>query len=113
MVRSLLYLQPRDGDYDTLVDYYRRSRVLEDAAQVEGFISSQLHVPLEGGPALVTALWRDPESYRRWIEHPARERSAAALGELVEGGLDAGTQGAVYEVVLDERRADRRTDDAA
>jgi heme-degrading monooxygenase HmoA len=103
LVRSVLFLQPRDGDYEAIVDFYRRTRVLEDAARVDGFISSQLHVPLEGGPALVTALWRDPESYRRWLEDPARARSAPGLGELVEGGLDAGTEGKVYEVALDQR----------
>lgn len=103
LVRSVLYLRPRDGDHEAIVDYYRRTRVLEDAARVDGFISSQLHVPLEGGPALVTALWRDPDSYRRWLEDPARARSAPGLGELVEGGLDAGIAGTVYEVVLDQR----------
>jgi heme-degrading monooxygenase HmoA len=104
MLRSVLYIEPRAGDHGAVVDYYRRSRVLEDAARVDGFVSSELHVPLgDGGSVLVTALWRDAESYRRWVDHRARARSAADLAGLVEGEFDAHVRGKLYEVVLEQR----------
>jgi heme-degrading monooxygenase HmoA len=103
MVRSVLYLEPRAGDYDAVVDYLRRTRVLEDAAHVDGFVSSELQIPLGGGPLLVTALWRDRHAYERWVGHPARAQSADGLAQLVEGGVDAGSRGALYEVVLEQR----------
>jgi heme-degrading monooxygenase HmoA len=103
MVRSVLYLEPRAGDHDAVVDYYRRTRVLEDAAHVDGFVAAELQVPLGGGPLLVTALWRDRHAYERWVGHPARARSAEGLTQLVEGGVEAGSRGALYEVVLEQR----------
>ena len=103
MVRSILYLEPRAGDYDAVVEYYRRTRVLQDAARVEGFVSSELHVPLGEGQLLVTALWRDRHAYERWVGHPARARSADGLAQLVEGGVEAGSRGVLYEVVLEQR----------
>ena len=103
MIRSILYLEPRAGDYDAVVEYYRRTRILEDAARVDGFVSSELHVPLGEGPLLVTALWSDRHAYERWVGHPARARSADGLAQLVEGGVEAGSRGALYEVVLEQR----------
>jgi heme-degrading monooxygenase HmoA len=106
VIRSVLFIEPRGGDHDAVVAFYRRSRVLEDAATVDGFVSSEVHVPLEGGAVLVTALWRDAEAYQRWVDHPARARSAEGLAEVVEGDFDAGVRGTLYEIVV-EQPADR------
>jgi heme-degrading monooxygenase HmoA len=102
LIRSVLYVEPRDGDHGAIVRFYRERRLLERAAEVDGFISSELHVPLERGPLLVTALWRDADAYRRWLEHPARAAAADGLASLVEEDFDAQASGDVYEVVLAE-----------
>ncbi len=100
MIRSVLYVKPREGDHQAVVGFYRERRILERASEVDGFISSEVHVPLEQGPILVTALWRDAAAYRGWLEHPARAAAAEGMASLVEGDFNAETSGDVYEVVL-------------
>src|SRR3954453_3611170 len=101
MVRSVLHLTPKGGDVAAIVDFYRRNAVLEQAARQDGFVAAELQVPAEGsGEVLVTALWRDAAAYDGWVANPARATMAPALAELVEGDLEVGTRGAVYEVVL-------------
>lgn len=102
MIRSVLYVEPRDGDHRAVVDFYRERGILARAAEVEGFISSEVHVPVDEGPVLVTALWRDADAYRDWLEHPARAAAAEGLASLVKGDFDADVSGEVYEVVLTE-----------
>jgi heme-degrading monooxygenase HmoA len=101
MIRSVLYLTPRGGDAGAIVEFYRRHAVLRQAAQQDGFLGAELQVPVEpGGDILVTALWRDAEAYDGWVANPARAAMAPQLAELVDGDLEAGTRGAVYEVAL-------------
>jgi heme-degrading monooxygenase HmoA len=101
MIRSVLYLTPRGGDSAAIVEFYRRHAVLEQAARQDGFLGAELQVPVEGGgDVLVTALWRDAAAYDGWVANPARAAIAPQLAELVEGDLEAGTRGAVYEVAL-------------
>jgi heme-degrading monooxygenase HmoA len=100
-VRSVLYLQPRDGDVQALVDYYRREDVFGRAMRQPGCLGCELQVPVDGdGPVLVTALWESPAAYEGWVANPWRQESAGALDALVEGGLGPGTRGQVYEVVI-------------
>lgn len=106
MIRSVLYVEPRDGDHRAVVNFYRERRILAHAAEVDGFVSSEVHVPVEDGPILVTALWRDADSYRHWLEHPARAAAAEGLASLVEGDFDAEVAGQVYKVVLAEPDGD-------
>jgi heme-degrading monooxygenase HmoA len=101
VIRTVLYLDPKDGDHGAVVGYYRRSRILERAAEVDGFLSSELQVPARGeGAVLVTALWRDAAAYDRWVEHPARAGAADELAELLAGDFGAAVRGELYEVVL-------------
>ena len=100
MIRSVLYLTPRGGDAAAVVDFYRRHAVLEQASRQDGFLGAELQVPPEGGDLLVTALWRDAAAYEGWLANPARAAMAPELSALVEGHLDAGVRGAVYEVAL-------------
>lgn len=101
MIRSVLYVTPKDGDYSAIVDFYRDRRVLERAAEVDGFVGSELQVPADGkGPLLVTALWRDEQAYGRWLGSPHRTEQARELAPLVDGSFGVGTYGTVYEVVL-------------
>jgi quinol monooxygenase YgiN len=100
-VRSVLYLEPRDGNAEALIDYYRRQDVFGRAMRQSGCLACELQVPVGGqGAVLVTALWESAAAYDGWIANPWRQESAAQLDELVEGGLGPGTRGQVYEVVI-------------
>lgn len=103
MIRSVLYLRPREGRSADIVDFYRRYAVLERASKQDGFLGSELQLPVRGeGDVLVTALWRDPEAYQGWLDNPDRALHADELAALVED-FHTGISGDIYEVVLDER----------
>lgn len=100
MIRTLLYLRPRAADGTEIVDFYRRYRVLERAVEQDGCLGAELQLPTAGsGDVLVTALWRDADAYRGWLDNPARAENADVLGSLVED-FDAGISGETYDVVL-------------
>ncbi len=101
MIRSVLYLRPRDARHSEVVDFYRRHAVLERAVAQDGCLGAELQLPMSGsGDVLVTALWRDGDAYSAWLGNPARAQNAAELERLLEG-FDAGVSGETYEVVLD------------
>lgn len=101
MIRSLLYLEPKDGDAQPVVDFYRAHDVLGRAARHPGCLGSELQLPLTaGGPVLVTALWESREAYDGWVADPSRGAWAAELGALLSGELTADTRGSVFDVVL-------------
>ena len=100
MIRSVLYLEPKGGDYHTVVDFYRREDVLGRALRQPGCLGSELQVPTGGrGPILVTALWTGQEAYDGWVSSPVRAAGSAELAALVEG-LDESTRGETYTVVI-------------
>ena len=108
VVRSVLYLRPKGGDRDAIVDFYRRHGVLERALRQNGCLGAELHVPLQGdGEILVTALWRDAGAYDGWVANPERAAHADELAELAEGDFDSGVRGAVYDVVLSAQPGER------
>jgi heme-degrading monooxygenase HmoA len=101
VIRSVLYLEPKDGDYDAVVDLYRRDDVLGQALRQPGCLGSELQVPTEGsGPILVTALWESEQAYEGWVHSPVRAAGTPALAELLDGGLDTSVRGATYRVVV-------------
>jgi heme-degrading monooxygenase HmoA len=103
VIRSVLYLKPRDGRADDIVEFYRRYGVLERAMTQDGCLGTELQLPSGGvGDVLVTALWRDVDAYQGWLDNPDRALNADELGELVEG-FHTGISGETYEVVLDGR----------
>ena len=100
VIRSVLYLEPKDGDYDAVVDFYRREDVLARALRQPGCLGSELQVPVSGrGPILVTALWADPAAYDGWVSSPVRAAGSAGLAELVQG-LDEATRGEIYTIAI-------------
>ena len=99
MIRTVIYLQPKDGDEQGVIDYFLGQQVLEHSAEVEGFISSELFRPHSGGPMLVTATWESPEAYQRWLDHPWRAESNIRINEVLDGGIEVGTKGDIYELV--------------
>jgi heme-degrading monooxygenase HmoA len=100
VIRSVLYLTPRDRHGRAIVDFYRRHRVLETAAEQDGCLGAELQLPAAGhGDVLVTALWRDAGAYQGWLDNPFRSRNADELAQLVEG-FDEGVRGSLYEVAI-------------
>lgn len=101
MIRSVLYLEPREGDGSAIADFYRRHQVLERASGQEGCLGAELQLPKGNSRAvLVTALWRDEAAYQGWLDNPFRSANAEELGELVEG-FDSGVRGELYEIVVE------------
>ena len=101
MIRSVLYLRPRDERQFDIVDFYRRHGVLERAVMQDGCLGAELQLPTSGqGEVLVTALWRDVDAYRGWLENPTRAETAAELEQLLDG-IEAGISGETYQIVLD------------
>lgn len=101
MIRSVLYLRPRDDRQSDVVDFYRRHGVLERAVMQDGCLGAELQLPTRGqGKVLVTALWRDVDAYRQWLENPTRAETAAELEPLLDG-VEAGISGETYQIVLD------------
>jgi heme-degrading monooxygenase HmoA len=102
VIRSVLYLRPRDGNARAVAELYRSSGVLEDAASLEGCLGAELQLPLDGpGPVLVTALWRDPAAYQQWVESSVRAAHGEELAELLEQDLGPELQGRLYEIVVE------------
>jgi heme-degrading monooxygenase HmoA len=100
-VRSVLYLEPRGGDQEAIVDFYRENDILGRSIKEPGCLACELQVPRDGsGPILVTALWESPEAYQGWVDNPVRAELAAGLAELVEGGFGPSTKGGTYDVVI-------------
>jgi quinol monooxygenase YgiN len=95
--RSVLFLQPKPGMRDALVDVFRRIDVPGHALQQAGCLSVEVHVsPDEHGPVLVTALWTHRDAYDGWLTNPWREYSGNELAPF----LEAESSGVVYDIVL-------------
>lgn len=96
-VRSILYLQPKPGQRQALIEAFKRLDVFGHALRQEGCISIEMLAPAdENGALAVIALWTGPEGIQGWLENPWRAASNQELGQFVEEGLDT----AVYEIVL-------------
>jgi hypothetical protein len=84
-VRSVLYLYPKNGDYDSILEFMRTERVLELSRENGGFLGGSYNVPTSGqGPMLVLAAWRAEADYRRWVASPVRAAMTPKLLVLVE-----------------------------
>jgi quinol monooxygenase YgiN len=97
LARSLLYMQPRQGHRDELIELFERLRVPERALQQDGCLSVELQVaPEESDPVLVTALWSHREAYDGWLANPWRE----SVGSELEALLTEPPEGTVYDIRL-------------
>lgn len=101
MIRTVLSLEPRNGDAASIAEFYRRRKVLERACEQDGCLGAELLLPTSGkGPVLVTALWRDADAYQGWIDNPWRTANGEELAELVES-FDSGMTGELYEIAVE------------
>ena len=99
--RSVLYIRTKRGRRDELVALFERLHILEQASRQAGFISSEVHVPVDGEDlVLVTATWTSPEASQGWLDNPAREAMRPDLELLADGEPES----RVYEIV-ETRRA--------
>lgn len=98
MIRSVLYLQPRqDADLEA---FFAREGVLNRALSMPGCLGASLHRPVtQGEPYLVTATWATQADYQGWVDDPWRQEATSALGALLERGPRADEGGRLYTVV--------------
>src|SRR5262245_63053527 len=99
-IRSFLVLQPRNDDYDALVEFFKSNDVLGKAIRHAGAHACELHVPVSRtGPVVVTAIWDGEEAYAGWRTHPVRDEMAPAMAELVADSREPVTiASGVYEI---------------
>lgn len=99
MIRSVLELTPRDGNYAALVDFYLERRILEGAITTGGCLHGELHVPRDAhGPAVVSCLWPDAQSYDAWVAgRGGGSPDLIALLDLPDGVVPPGH---TYEVAI-------------
>jgi heme-degrading monooxygenase HmoA len=84
LTRSVLLIRAKPGRRGEIVELFTRLRVLERASEQEGFLGSELQVPVDDDEhVLVTATWASPEAYRGWLDNPVREEIGAELEPLV------------------------------
>jgi quinol monooxygenase YgiN len=97
LARSLLYMQPREGCVDDLIEAFERLDVPQRALQQHGCLSVELQVhPEAGSPVLVTALWSSRDAYDGWLDNPWRADANEAIADL----LTEEPEGVVYDIRL-------------
>jgi heme-degrading monooxygenase HmoA len=101
-IRSFLILQPRDGNYAALLDFFRSNDVLGKSIQYAGAYSAEVHIPLSGhGPVVVTATWDSEEAYAGWRSHPIRDEMSPAMGRIVDDTTDPLTiPSGLYQIAI-------------
>jgi hypothetical protein len=99
LLRSVLYLDPRGGDYGTLVEFFKTAGVLERSLQKVGCIGAEVQVPVtEQGPLLVTALWASPAAYESWVDDPWRANANLTLSRLLAAASGDKIRGNLYRI---------------
>jgi hypothetical protein len=100
-IRSLLVLEPRDGDYDALIDVFREHDILGQAVRLAGAWSAEVHLPLSrGGPVVVTAVWDSAAAYQGWLTHPIRAEMNPLMARVVDSEAAPVIGSGVYEIAV-------------
>jgi heme-degrading monooxygenase HmoA len=101
VIRTVLFLEPLEGDPHVIEQFFVSEGVLERASATPGFVSGELQLPEDRtAPALVTALWTSREAYRRWVEDPWRAASAERGRSVYRAIEQPGGGGSLYEVKI-------------
>jgi hypothetical protein len=99
LIRSVLYLEPRGGDYAPLVEFFKTAAVLERSLQKGSCLAADIQVPVtRKGPLLVTALWTSTDGYKSWVDDPWRATNHLALSELLTAAGGEQVRGDLYEI---------------
>jgi heme-degrading monooxygenase HmoA len=99
VIRTVIYLNAKDGNTQALIDYFHSDKVLEHSAEVDGFIEAELFFPAVGSQIMVTATWDSEAAYQRWIDDPWRVASNERISELLEEAVGSETRGASFELL--------------
>jgi len=100
-IRSLLVLEPRNGDYDALIALFREHDILGKAVQLAGAWSAEVHLPVSrSGPVVVTAVWDSAEAYAGWRNHPIRAELNPFMERIVNLEAEPVIPSGVYEIVI-------------
>ena len=84
-VTSVLYLYPKNGDYEAILEFMANEKVLEKSRDNGGYLGGSHNIPTSRqGPMLVLANWRSEADYRRWLASPVRAALAPILEPLLE-----------------------------
>jgi hypothetical protein len=90
-VHSVLQLYPKNGDYESVVEFMRRERVPELSQENGGLLASSINVPMSReGSIVVLAKWNSASDYQRWVSNPVREGLRPELSALLEREAAAG-----------------------
>lgn len=101
MIRSVLFLEPLEGDLGAIEKFFVTEGVLEHASATPGFVAAELQLPEDGmAPAMVTALWSSREAYRRWVDDPWRAANAERGRSVYRAIEQPGGGGSLYEVKI-------------
>ena len=101
MIRSVLFLEPLEGDLHAIEQFFVNEGVLERASATPGFVAAELQIPEDRtAPAMVTALWASREAYRRWVEDPWRAANAERGRSVYRAIEQPGGGGSLYEVKI-------------
>lgn len=96
-VHSVLYVYPKNGDYESVVEFMRRERVTELSQENGGLLASSINIPLSRkGPILVLAKWDAASDYERWLSNPVREGLGLKLSALLERDSAAGEMYSIH-----------------
>ena len=105
-IRSLLVLEPRNGDYAALIDVFREQDILGKAVRLAGAWSAEVHLPVSrSGPVVVTAVWDSAEAYAGWLSHPVRAEMNPTMARVVDLDAQPVIPSGVYEVAVAASRA--------
>jgi len=100
LIRSVLYLEARDGDDDSLVAHFKTAGILERSARHPGCRGAEIALPCAGqGPVLVTALWDSPSAYESWRADPWRVDSSPGLSAHLAARSADPPAGVLYRIV--------------
>ena len=95
--RSVLYLQPKPGMRQAVIDAFVEEEVPARALEQDGCLAVELLAPPdESAPIVVIALWRERAAYDGWLNSPVRARSSGRLDEL----LTEPPRSEAYDVVI-------------
>lgn len=90
-VTSVLYLYPKNSDYEAILDFMEQEHVLEKSQENGGYLGGSHNIPTSRqGPMLVLASWRREADYRRWLASPVRAALAPQLSPLLERQSEGG-----------------------
>ena len=95
--RSTLFLQPKPGRRDDLIEAFKRIDVFGHALKHEGCVSIEMLTPDEpNDPVAVIALWTSRAGIEGWLDSPRRAESTRDLDPFIERVPES----VIYDIVI-------------